>query len=125
MSLLIIVVYPVHAPSCNNADGLFGRCQDPLTRERVLYEVSVPVLQRLQEVLKQLMMQGLSWQDDITQYIISQEMARVPRVYSSPSPKEAAVDKLSPQPGSPALCFTPASSASVTLYFPQHGHPNA
>ncbi|MGH0147658.1 UNVERIFIED_CONTAM: hypothetical protein FKN15_011305 [Acipenser sinensis] len=72
--------------------GLFGRCQDPLTRERVLYEVSVPVLQRLQEVLKQLMMQGLSWQDDITQYIISQEMARVPRVYSSPSPKEAAVD---------------------------------
>ncbi|MGH0140834.1 UNVERIFIED_CONTAM: hypothetical protein FKN15_040213 [Acipenser sinensis] len=33
--------------------------------------------------------------------------------------------RLSPQPGSPALCFTPASSASVTLYFPQHGHPNA
>ncbi|MGH0139655.1 UNVERIFIED_CONTAM: hypothetical protein FKN15_042584 [Acipenser sinensis] len=33
--------------------------------------------------------------------------------------------RLSPQPGSPALCFTLASSASVTVYFPQHGHPNA
>ncbi|MGH0121409.1 UNVERIFIED_CONTAM: hypothetical protein FKN15_019844 [Acipenser sinensis] len=33
--------------------------------------------------------------------------------------------RLSPQPGSPALCFTPAFPASVTLSFPQHGHPNA
>ncbi|MGH0170787.1 UNVERIFIED_CONTAM: hypothetical protein FKN15_071365 [Acipenser sinensis] len=33
--------------------------------------------------------------------------------------------RLSPQPGSPALCFTLAFSASVTRYFPQHGHPNA
>ncbi|XP_041119719.1 protein tyrosine phosphatase receptor type Na isoform X1 [Polyodon spathula] len=86
------------------SDGLFGRCQDPLTRERVLYEVSVPVLHRLQEVLKQLMMLGLSWQDDITQYIISQEMARVPRVYSSPSSKEADVDK-SLQPSSGKLSY--------------------
>ncbi|MGH0137068.1 UNVERIFIED_CONTAM: hypothetical protein FKN15_028238 [Acipenser sinensis] len=36
-----------------------------------------------------------------------------------------ALRRLSPQPGSPALCFTPAFPASVTLYFPQHGHPNA
>ncbi|MGH0166878.1 UNVERIFIED_CONTAM: hypothetical protein FKN15_051705 [Acipenser sinensis] len=36
-----------------------------------------------------------------------------------------STDKLSPQPGSPALCFTPAFPASVTLSFPQHGHPNA
>ncbi|MGH0167870.1 UNVERIFIED_CONTAM: hypothetical protein FKN15_053478 [Acipenser sinensis] len=34
-------------------------------------------------------------------------------------------ERLSPQPGSPALCFTPAFPASVTLSFPQHGHPNA
>ncbi|MGH0118186.1 UNVERIFIED_CONTAM: hypothetical protein FKN15_045333 [Acipenser sinensis] len=33
--------------------------------------------------------------------------------------------KLSPQPGSPTPYFTPASSASYTVYFPQHGHPNA
>ncbi|MGH0136217.1 UNVERIFIED_CONTAM: hypothetical protein FKN15_068294 [Acipenser sinensis] len=33
--------------------------------------------------------------------------------------------RLSPQPDSPALCFTPAFPASVTLSFPQHGHPNA
>uniref|UniRef100_A0A8C9TYB9 Protein tyrosine phosphatase receptor type N n=1 Tax=Scleropages formosus TaxID=113540 RepID=A0A8C9TYB9_SCLFO len=58
--------------------GLFGQCQAP-GQERVQYQVSVPVLQRLQEVLKQLMLQGLSWQDDITQYIITKELSRVPQ----------------------------------------------
>ncbi|MGH0130432.1 UNVERIFIED_CONTAM: hypothetical protein FKN15_042424 [Acipenser sinensis] len=33
--------------------------------------------------------------------------------------------RLSPQPGSPTPYFTPASSASDPVYFPQHGHPNA
>nr|XP_015214967.1 PREDICTED: receptor-type tyrosine-protein phosphatase-like N isoform X1 [Lepisosteus oculatus] len=78
---------------CTN-DGLFGQCQDSSVRERVTYEVSVPVLHRLQEVLKHLTMQGLSWQDDITQYIISQEMIHVPRTYSSTSPKEAFLDQV-------------------------------
>lgn len=38
-------------------DGLFGQCQGP-RQERVQYQLSVPVLQRLQEVLKRLMLQG-------------------------------------------------------------------
>uniref|UniRef100_A0A8C9TT54 Protein tyrosine phosphatase receptor type N n=1 Tax=Scleropages formosus TaxID=113540 RepID=A0A8C9TT54_SCLFO len=63
---------------CCLPDGLFGQCQAP-GQERVQYQVSVPVLQRLQEVLKQLMLQGLSWQDDITQYIITKELSRVPQ----------------------------------------------
>ncbi|KAJ8003973.1 hypothetical protein DPEC_G00153970 [Dallia pectoralis] len=58
-------------------DGLFGQCRQP-QQEWVQYEVSVPVLHKLQEVLKELMMQGLSWQDDITQYIIGKELSRVP-----------------------------------------------
>lgn len=38
-------------------DGLFGQCRAS-PQERVQYQVSVPVLHRLQEVLKELMMQG-------------------------------------------------------------------
>lgn len=40
-----------------SADGLFGQCQDPL-QEPARYQVSIPVLRRLQEVLKDLMLQG-------------------------------------------------------------------
>ncbi|KAG2459144.1 PTPRN protein, partial [Polypterus senegalus] len=67
--------------------------KDPLKHDTVLYEVSIPDLQRLQQVLKQLMLQGLSWQDDITQYIISKEMGRLPRVSSSSPQKEAGPEK--------------------------------
>uniref|UniRef100_A0A3B4URN9 Protein tyrosine phosphatase receptor type Na n=1 Tax=Seriola dumerili TaxID=41447 RepID=A0A3B4URN9_SERDU len=58
-------------------DGLFGQCLSS-KQDQVQYQVSVPVLKRMQEVLKQLMLQGLSWQDDITQYILSKELKRVP-----------------------------------------------
>uniref|UniRef100_A0A8C8DRN4 Protein tyrosine phosphatase receptor type Na n=1 Tax=Oryzias sinensis TaxID=183150 RepID=A0A8C8DRN4_9TELE len=58
-------------------DGLFGQCQSS-KQDLVQYQVSVPVLKRMQEVLKQLMLQGLSWQDDITQSILSKELKRVP-----------------------------------------------
>ncbi|KAM4558069.1 protein tyrosine phosphatase receptor type Na [Odontesthes bonariensis] len=58
-------------------DGLFGQCRGS-RQDQVQYQVSVPVLKRMQEVLKQLMLQGLSWQDDITQYILSKELKRVP-----------------------------------------------
>ncbi|KAK2839670.1 hypothetical protein Q5P01_013410 [Channa striata] len=58
-------------------DGLFGQCRTS-KQDQVQYQVSVSVLKRMQEVLKQLMLQGLSWQDDITQYILSKELKRVP-----------------------------------------------
>lgn len=38
-------------------DGLFGQCLSP-KQDQVQYQVSVPVLKRMQEVLKQLMLQG-------------------------------------------------------------------
>uniref|UniRef100_A0A3P8PMX6 Uncharacterized protein n=1 Tax=Astatotilapia calliptera TaxID=8154 RepID=A0A3P8PMX6_ASTCA len=61
------------------ADGLFGQCQAP-HQEPVQYQVSVPVLHKLQEVLKDLMVQGLNWKDDMTQAIISRELSQVPTV---------------------------------------------
>ncbi|XP_051798337.1 receptor-type tyrosine-protein phosphatase-like N isoform X2 [Acanthochromis polyacanthus] len=68
---------------CND-DGLFGQCQDP-QQEPVQYQVSVPVLHKLQEVLKDLMVQGLTWKDDVTQAIISRELSHVPTVGGSRS----------------------------------------
>ncbi|XP_029369771.1 receptor-type tyrosine-protein phosphatase-like N isoform X2 [Echeneis naucrates] len=64
-------------------DGLFGQCVDP-HQEPVQYQVSVAVLHKLQEVLKDLMSQGLTWRDDVTQAIISRELSHVPAVEKTP-----------------------------------------
>ncbi|NXC50456.1 PTPRN protein, partial [Penelope pileata] len=66
-------------------DGLFGQCQVGSVQDRPHFQVTSPVLQRLQDVLRHLMAQGLSWQDGITQYVIQQEMERIPRLRPPPS----------------------------------------
>ncbi|XP_031714544.1 protein tyrosine phosphatase receptor type Na [Anarrhichthys ocellatus] len=70
-------------------DGLFGQCRTS-KQDLVQYQVSVPVLKRMQEVLKQLMLQGLSWQDDITQYILSKELKRVPHTTHPSKPNSSS-----------------------------------
>ncbi|XP_065818230.1 protein tyrosine phosphatase receptor type Na [Labrus bergylta] len=70
-------------------DGLFGQCRSS-KQEQIQYQVSVPVLKRMQEVLKQLMLQGLSWQDDITQYILSKELRRVPHTTQTIKPNPSS-----------------------------------
>ncbi|XP_028837512.1 receptor-type tyrosine-protein phosphatase-like N isoform X2 [Denticeps clupeoides] len=84
-------------------DGLFGQCQLP-QQDQVQYQVSVPVLHRLQEVLKELMVQGLTWQDDITQYIIAKELSSVPQ--SNPSLETGPLDA----PPAKAMDITDTSS---------------
>ncbi|XP_023820256.1 receptor-type tyrosine-protein phosphatase-like N isoform X2 [Oryzias latipes] len=79
-------------------DGLFGQCQDPL-QEPARYQVSIPVLRRLQEVLKDLMLQGLTWKDDVTQKVISQELRNVPTLrpkLTDNLPKKAPGDPADP-----------------------------
>ncbi|NWI69566.1 PTPRN protein, partial [Todus mexicanus] len=91
-------------------DGLFGQCQVGSMQDRPYFQVTSPVLQRLQDVLRHLMAQGLSWQDGITQYVISQEMERIPRLRPPPSLETAARDRgaLPPYPGeSPWCCLPP------------------
>ncbi|NWR26733.1 PTPRN protein, partial [Tachuris rubrigastra] len=78
-------------------DGLFGQCQVGSVQDRPYFQVTSPVLQRLQDVLRHLMAQGLSWQDSITQYVISQEMERIPRFRLPPS--------LEPAGESPQCCL--------------------
>ncbi|XP_074551619.1 protein tyrosine phosphatase receptor type Na isoform X1 [Halichoeres trimaculatus] len=70
-------------------DGLFGQCRSS-KQDQIQYQVSVPVLKRMQDVLKQLMLQGLSWQDDITQYILSKELKRVPHTTQSYKPNSSS-----------------------------------
>uniref|UniRef100_A0A672INS4 Protein tyrosine phosphatase receptor type Nb n=1 Tax=Salarias fasciatus TaxID=181472 RepID=A0A672INS4_SALFA len=68
-------------------DGLFGQCRAP-HQEPVQYQVSVSVLHKLQEVLKDLMVQGLTWRDDLTQAIISRELSHVPTISPRYKPAE-------------------------------------
>ncbi|XP_062861430.1 protein tyrosine phosphatase receptor type Na isoform X2 [Trichomycterus rosablanca] len=71
-------------------DKLFGQCVRS-RQDEVQYQASVAVLQRLQEVLKQLMMQGFSWQDDITQRIIAKELSRIPHSRTqNPQPAQSS-----------------------------------
>ncbi|XP_004262735.1 receptor-type tyrosine-protein phosphatase-like N isoform X3 [Orcinus orca] len=103
-------------------DGLFGQCQVGVGQARPLLQVTSPVLQRLQGVLQQLMSQGLSWHDDLTQYVISQEMERIPRLHpAEPHPRDRS--GLAPRRPGPAgellLQGIPTGSAPA----PQHRLP--
>ncbi|ERE86574.1 receptor-type tyrosine-protein phosphatase-like N-like protein [Cricetulus griseus] len=82
-------------------DGLFGQCQAGVGQARPLLQVTSPVLQRLQGVLRQLMSQGLSWHDDLTQHVISQEMERIPRL-RPPEPHPRDRSSLVPRRPGPA-----------------------
>ncbi|XP_077442375.1 receptor-type tyrosine-protein phosphatase-like N isoform X2 [Vanacampus margaritifer] len=66
---------------CND-DGLFGQCWAP-HHDPVQYLVSVPDLHKLQEVLKDLMAQGMTWRDDVTQATIGRELSHIPSISSS------------------------------------------
>ncbi|XP_054651353.1 receptor-type tyrosine-protein phosphatase-like N isoform X3 [Dunckerocampus dactyliophorus] len=63
-------------------DGLFGQCR-ARHQEPILYLVSLPTLHKLQEVLKDLMVQGMTWKDDVTQATIGRELSHIPTVGSS------------------------------------------
>ncbi|XP_026219802.1 receptor-type tyrosine-protein phosphatase-like N isoform X2 [Anabas testudineus] len=76
-------------------DGLFGQCQAP-HEEPVQYQVSVPILHKLQEVLRDLMVQGLTWRDVVTQAIISQELSHIP-TFSANSKLHDRTQKQSPR----------------------------
>ncbi|XP_045074766.1 receptor-type tyrosine-protein phosphatase-like N, partial [Coregonus clupeaformis] len=98
-------------------DGLFGQCrtskQDQV-QYQVQYQVSVPVLKRMQEVLKQLTLQGLSWQDDITQYIVTKELSRVPH-----TPRSSSSSSSQPKQSSSNQGGYPSSSSN------QGGYPSS
>uniref|UniRef100_A0A8C9YZI5 Protein tyrosine phosphatase receptor type N2 n=1 Tax=Sander lucioperca TaxID=283035 RepID=A0A8C9YZI5_SANLU len=58
-------------------DGVFGRCQELAAADLYTYDVSSSALQRLRILLQKLAHRGLTWQDDITQKIISRELSKL------------------------------------------------
>ncbi|XP_062972869.1 receptor-type tyrosine-protein phosphatase-like N isoform X2 [Elgaria multicarinata webbii] len=94
-------------------DGLFGQCQQSALRDRPYFQVTAPVLQRLQDVLRHLMAQGLSWQDDLTQYVISREMERIPRLHLPPSWESVAEDRFPPAHRPPRRPPMPSEPVSL------------
>ncbi|XP_006890315.1 PREDICTED: receptor-type tyrosine-protein phosphatase-like N isoform X2 [Elephantulus edwardii] len=99
-------------------DGLFGQCQVGVGQVRPLLQVTSPVLQRLQGVLRQLMSQGLSWHDDLTQYVISQEMERIPRLRPpQPYPRDrSGLASRRPGPGELLSKGMPTGPAPATQH---------
>nr|XP_060628938.1 receptor-type tyrosine-protein phosphatase-like N [Anolis sagrei ordinatus] len=94
-------------------DGLFGQCQESSQQDRPYFQVSAAVLQRLQDVLQHLMAQGLSWQDGLTQYVISREMERIPKLHL-PTPWESvAENRLPPMYPAPRRTSLPPEPASL------------
>ncbi|XP_034641941.1 receptor-type tyrosine-protein phosphatase-like N isoform X2 [Trachemys scripta elegans] len=94
-------------------DGLFGQCQESAARDRPYFQVTSPVLQRLQDVLRRLTAQGLSWQDDITQYVISQEMEQIPRLRPPPAREPVAKERFSLLHAAPRMALFPSELSQL------------
>ncbi|XP_069552384.1 receptor-type tyrosine-protein phosphatase N2 [Brachyistius frenatus] len=58
-------------------DGVFGRCQELAGADLYTYDISSSALQRLRILLQKLAHRGLTWQDDITQQVISRELSKL------------------------------------------------
>ncbi|XP_061614476.1 receptor-type tyrosine-protein phosphatase N2 [Phyllopteryx taeniolatus] len=58
-------------------DGVFGRCQEVAGADLNTYDVSSSGLLRLRTLLQKLAHRGLTWQDDITQQVISRELSKL------------------------------------------------
>ncbi|XP_038599166.1 receptor-type tyrosine-protein phosphatase-like N isoform X2 [Tachyglossus aculeatus] len=96
-------------------DGLFGRCQVGPGGSQSILRVTSPILQRLQDVLRHLMAQGLSWQDDVTQLVISQEMERIPRL---PPPDPDSRDRSAASRKPAAARGSPGPAGGTAGVFP-------
>ncbi|XP_062843782.1 receptor-type tyrosine-protein phosphatase N2-like isoform X2 [Trichomycterus rosablanca] len=65
-------------------DGMFGRCQAIMGADMYTYEVTPAILQRFQALLRKLSLQGLSWDDDVTQQVLSKEISKLRRISLTP-----------------------------------------
>ncbi|XP_056155207.1 receptor-type tyrosine-protein phosphatase N2 [Lampris incognitus] len=78
---------------CTN-DGVFGKCQGLTGTKLYRYDVTPSTLDRLRTLLQKLAHRGLTWQDDVTQEVISRELSKVTKVplhqlASLPGPRSA------------------------------------
>lgn len=67
-------------------DGMLGRCEAAPLTNVYTYDVTPATVQRLRNLLQRLAHRGLSWEDDVTQQILSNEFSKLRRV-SLPLPE--------------------------------------
>uniref|UniRef100_A0A1A7XMF9 Protein tyrosine phosphatase, receptor type, N polypeptide 2 n=1 Tax=Iconisemion striatum TaxID=60296 RepID=A0A1A7XMF9_9TELE len=68
-------------------DGMFGRCHSVPVKEVYTYDVSPSVVQRFRILLEKLSNRGLTWEDDPTQQVLSNELSKLRRIPSQPQQK--------------------------------------
>lgn len=57
-------------------DGVFGQCQELAGADLHTYDLSSSALLRLRSLLQKLAHRGMTWQDDVTQQVISRELSK-------------------------------------------------
>ncbi|XP_026052053.1 receptor-type tyrosine-protein phosphatase N2-like [Carassius auratus] len=67
-------------------DGMLGRCETAPLTDVYTYDVTPATVQRFRTLLQKLAHRGLSWEDDITQQVLSNEFSKLRRV-SLPLPE--------------------------------------
>ncbi|XP_030629180.1 solute carrier organic anion transporter family member 5A1b [Chanos chanos] len=65
-------------------DGMFGRCQATPVSDLYTYDVTPSVLQRFRTLLQKLSHRGLTWEDDVTQQILSREFSKLHKISLRP-----------------------------------------
>ncbi|XP_014902379.1 receptor-type tyrosine-protein phosphatase N2 [Poecilia latipinna] len=68
-------------------DGMFGRCHSVPVRDVYAYDVSPSVVQRFRILLEKLSNRGLTWEDDMTQQVLSSELSKLRRIPYRPQQK--------------------------------------
>lgn len=79
-------------------DGMFGRCHSPPLQKLYTFDVSPSVVQRFRMLLQKLSSRGLTWEDDVTQRVLSKELSKLRRIpfRPKPGPKPGAEPVYSP-----------------------------
>ncbi|KAF7692684.1 solute carrier organic anion transporter family member 5A1b [Silurus meridionalis] len=65
-------------------DGMLGHCQMMMGVDAYTYDITPAILQRFRTLLLKLSLRGLSWQDDVTQQVLSKEFSKLHRIPLSP-----------------------------------------
>ncbi|XP_076005158.1 receptor-type tyrosine-protein phosphatase N2-like [Genypterus blacodes] len=83
-------------------DGMFGRCHSVPVKEVYTYDVSPSVVQRFRMLLEKLSNRGLTWEDDITQQVLSKELSKLRRTPYRP-PQSGPAHSANGRPAAEAM----------------------
>uniref|UniRef100_A0A3P9IK50 Protein tyrosine phosphatase receptor type N2 n=1 Tax=Oryzias latipes TaxID=8090 RepID=A0A3P9IK50_ORYLA len=63
-----------------STDGMFGKCHSVPAKEVYTYDVSPSVVQHFRILLEKLSNRGLTWEDETTQQVLSNELSKLKRI---------------------------------------------